>query len=100
MTYLPKAQEQMNGDLLVPETTKLFLHRVVRDLMAQLEGGAPIGTEMAGLVALEGALGACLEPLPSVREMLDLPDPDQERRGRNLLKALHGDGAARLNTVR
>jgi hypothetical protein len=85
MTYLPKAQEQMNGDLLVPETTKLFMHRVVRDLRAHLEGGATTGTEMAGLSALESALGACLEPLPSVREMLDLPDEAQERRGRNLL---------------
>ena len=85
MTYLPKAQEQMNGDLLVPETTKLFLHRVVRDLKAHLEGGATTGTEMAGLCALENALGACLEPLQSVREMLDLPDPEIERRGRNLL---------------
>ena len=35
-----------------------------------------------------------------MREMLDLPDPDQERRSRNLLKALHGDGAARLHAAR
>lgn len=85
MTYLPKAQEQMNGDLLVPETTKLFLHRVLRDVHARLEGGAGSRTDMAGLAALEHALGACLEPLPSVCEMLDLPDEEQERRGRALL---------------
>ena len=87
MTYLPKAQEQMNGDLLVPETTKLFMHRVVRDLRAHLEqqsGGVDL--EMTGLTALENALGPCLEPIPSVREMLDLPDPEEERRGRNLLR--------------
>lgn len=87
MTYLPKAQEQMNGDLLVPETTKLFMHRVVRDLRAHLErqnGGVDL--EVTGLAALENALGPCLEPIPSVREMLDLPDPEQERRGRNLLR--------------
>ena len=87
MTYLPKAQEQMNGDLLVPETTKLFMHRVVRDLRAHLEqqrGGVEL--EMTGLAALENALGPCLEPIPSVRDMLDLPDPEEERRGRNLLR--------------
>ncbi|RYY94882.1 MAG: hypothetical protein EOO24_23880 [Comamonadaceae bacterium] len=84
MSYLPKAQEQMNGDLLVPETTKLFLHRVLRDLQAQA-GGA--GSEQAvALTALESALGPCLEPLPTVREMLDLPDPEVERRGRALLR--------------
>jgi hypothetical protein len=91
MTYLPKAQEQMNGDLLVPETTKLFMHRVLRDLRGHLErqrGGVDL--DMTGLVALESALGPCLEPLPSVREMLDLPDPEEERRGRNLLKVAQG----------
>lgn len=86
MTYLPKAQEQMNGDLLVPETTKLFMHRVVRDLRAHLERqNEGVDLEKTGLAALENALGPCLEPIPSVREMLDLPDPEQERRGRNLL---------------
>lgn len=87
MTYLPKAQEQMNGDLLVPETTKLFLHRVVRDIKAHLEQeAAGADLEMTGLAALETALGPCLEPLPSVREMLDLPDPEEERRARALLR--------------
>ena len=87
MTYLPKAQEQMNGDLLVPETTKLFMHRVVRDLRAHLEQqSGNVDLEMTGLTALENALGPCLEPIPSVREMLDLPDPEEERRGRNLLR--------------
>ena len=100
MSYLPRAQEQMNGDLLVPETTKLFLHRMVRDLRAHLERTGSPELETTGLTALETALGPCLEPLPGVREMLDLPDPEQERRGRNLLKALHGDGAARLNAFR
>jgi hypothetical protein len=87
----------MNGDLLVPEATKLFLHRVMRDLKAHLERTGSPELECAGLRALETALGPCLEPLPSVREMLDLPDPEQERRGRNLLKAMHGDVAARLH---
>lgn len=100
MSYLPRAQEQMNGDLLLPEATKLFLHRVVRDLKAHLENSGSPEEETTGLAALETALGPCLEPLPSVREMLDLPDPEQEQRGRNLLKALHGDGAARLNIAR
>jgi len=87
MTYLPKAQEQMNGDLLVPETTKLFMHRVVRDLRAHLERQAGgVDLEMTGLTALENALGPCLEPIPTVREMLDLPDPEEERRGRNLMR--------------
>jgi len=86
MTYLPKAQEQMNGDLLVPETTKLFMHRVVRDLRAHLEQSDDVALELTGLAALESALGPCLEPLPSVREMLDLPDPVEERRGRALLR--------------
>ena len=86
MTYLPKAQEQMNGDLLVPETTKLFLHRVVRDLRAHLERSGDADLETTGLTALESALGPCLEPLPSVRDMLDLPDPEEERRGRALLR--------------
>jgi len=99
MSYLPRAQEQMNGDLLVPETTKLFLHRVVRDLKAHLERTGSPELETTGLAALENALGPCLEPLPSVREMLDLPDPEVERKGRNLLKALHPDAAARLNSV-
>jgi hypothetical protein len=86
MTYLPKTQEQMNGDLLVPEATKLFLHRVMHDLQDHLDGAPPTGTERAGLAALREALGACFEPLPSVREMLDLPDEAQEQRGRNLLR--------------
>jgi hypothetical protein len=87
MSYLPKAQEQMNGDLLVPETTKLFMHRVVRDIRAHLERcEADVDLEMTGLAALENALGPCLEPLPSVREMLDLPDPQEERRARALLR--------------
>jgi hypothetical protein len=87
MSYLPKAQEQMNGDLLVPETTKLFLHRVVRDLQESIERSGAAGSEQAiALTALEAALGPCLEPLPTVREVLDLPDPEQERRGRNLLR--------------
>ncbi|HZY16892.1 MAG TPA: hypothetical protein VFE82_00340 [Ramlibacter sp.] len=80
MTYLPKAQEQMNGDLLLPEATKLFLHRLVRDLKAQPD------LEPAALAALESALGPCLEPLPSLREMLDLPDPEQEARAHALLR--------------
>ena len=100
MSYLPRAQEQMNGDLLVPETTKLFLHRLLRDLKGHLEETGSPELETAGLAALERALGPCLEPLPSVREMLDLPDPEQERRGRNLLKSLHGDAAARLHAFR
>lgn len=100
MSYLPRAQEQMNGDLLLPEATKLFLHRVVRDLKAHLENSGSPEVETTGIAALETALGPCLEPLPTVREMLDLPDPDQERRSRNLLKALHGDGAARLHSAR
>ena len=100
MSYLPRAQEQMNGDLLLPEATKLFLHRMVRDLKAHLENSGSPDVETTGLAALETAIGPCLEPLPTVREMLDLPDPDQERRSRNLLKALHGDVAARLHTVR
>ena len=86
MTYLPKAQEQMNGDLLVPETTKLFMHRVVRDLRAYLEQQDAVELEMTGLTMLEAALGPCLEPLPTVLEMMDLPDPAQERRGRALLR--------------
>ncbi|WP_332813136.1 hypothetical protein [Ramlibacter sp.] len=97
MSYLPRAQEQMNGDLLVPETTKLFMHRVVRDLKAHLERSGSPELETTGLGVLEAALGPCLEPLPTVREMLDLPDPEAERRGRNLTKALHGDFAARLH---
>lgn len=100
MSYLPRAQEQMNGDLLVPETTKLFMHRVLRDLRAHLERTGSPDLETTGLSALESALGPCLEPIPGVREMLDLPDPEVERRGRNLLKTLHGDAAARLNSVR
>jgi hypothetical protein len=83
MSYLPKAQEQMNGDLLVPEATKLFLHRVVRDLHESI---AQSGEQALALTALEAALGPCLEPLPTVREVLDLPDPEQELRGRNLLR--------------
>jgi hypothetical protein len=87
MSYLPKAQEQMNGDLLLPETTKLFLHRVVRDLQATIEASGPAGgQDAAALAALQGALGPCLEPLPTVREVLDLPDPEVELRGRNLLR--------------
>lgn len=97
MSYLPRAQEQMNGDLLVPETTKLFLHRVVRDLKDHLARSGSPEVETIGLNALETALGPCLEPLPEVREMLDLPDPQTEQRGRNLMKALHGDGPARLH---
>jgi len=100
MSYLPRAQEQMNGDLLVPETTKLFLHRVLRDMRAHLERTGAPELETTGLNALENAIGPCLEPVPSVREMLDLPDPQEEQRGRNLLKALHGDGANRLNAFR
>lgn len=100
MSYLPRAQEQMNGDLLLPEATKLFLHRMVRDLKAHLERTGSPELESTGLAALETALGPCLEPLADVREMLDLPDPEEERRGRNLLKTLHVDGAARLHAVR
>ena len=98
MSYLPRAQEQLNGDLLVPETTKLFLHGVVRDLKEHLDGAqGDAELQRTALGALENALGPCLEPLPSVREMLDLPDPEAERRGRNLLTALHCDAAARLH---
>ena len=80
MSYLPRAQEQMNGDLLLPEATKLFLHRMVRDLKDHLERTGALEVERTGLAALEHAIGPCLEPLPTVREMLDLPDPEQERR--------------------
>jgi hypothetical protein len=100
MSYLPRAQEQMNGDLLVPETTKLFLHRVLRDVRAHLEETGSPELQITGLNALESAIGPCLEPIPGVREMLDLPDPEEERRGRNLLTAMHGDLAARLTTYR
>lgn len=99
MSYLPRAQEQLNGDLLVPETTKLFLHRVMRDLRAHLERSGSPDLEVTALTELESAIGPCLEPVPSVREMLDLPDPEQERRSRALLTSLHGDVAARLNTI-
>lgn len=86
MTYLPKAQEQMNGDLLVPEYTKLFLHRVVLDLQARLERAPDADLERLSLSTLQAALGPCHEPLAPVREMLDLPDPEEERRGRNLMQ--------------
>jgi len=100
MSYLPRAQEQLNGDLLVPETTKLFLHRVIRDLQAHLErSSGDVDLERTALSALEAALGPCLEPLPTVREALDLPDPEAERRARNLLKTLHCDAAARLQRM-
>jgi hypothetical protein len=85
MTYLPRAQEQMNGDLLVPEATKLFLHRLVLDLQERLERDADADLERMALTTLQAALGPCHEPLAPVREMLDLPDPQQEQRGRNLL---------------
>lgn len=84
MTYLPKAQEQLNGDLLLPEATKLFLHRVLRDLQGHPDSFAE--EERTGLAALAAALGPCHEPLPSVREMLDLPDPQAEARGQALLR--------------
>ncbi len=84
MTYLPKAQEQLNGDLLLPEATKLFLHRMVRDL--QDHPGALPEADRTGLQALAAALGPCHEPLPSVREMLDLPDPVHEARAQALLR--------------
>jgi hypothetical protein len=86
MKYLPKAQEQMNGDLLVPEATKLFLHRAIADLKTRLEIQDPQSCDRAALLALESALGTCPGPLPTVREMLDLVYPEQERRSRNLLK--------------
>lgn len=86
MTYLPKAQEQMNGDLLVPECTKLFLHRIVLDLQARLEQAADAELERLALTTLQTALGPCHEPLAPVREMLDLPDPQEELRGRNLMR--------------
>lgn len=86
MKYLPKAQEQMNGDLLVPETTKLFLHRAIADLKLRLEAQDPQSSDRAALVALESALGTCPGSLPTVRDMLDLVDPEQERRSRNLLR--------------
>lgn len=86
MNYLPKAQEQMNGDLLVPETTKLFLHRAIADLKLRLEAQEPHSTDLAALLALQSAPGTCAGPLPTVREMLDLPDEQQEQRSRNLLK--------------
>ena len=85
MTYLPKAQEQMNGDLLVPESTKLFLHRVMRDLQARLESAPDADLERTALSALQSAIGPCHEPVPSAREMLDLPDPEVEQRGRALM---------------
>ena len=87
MTYFPKAQEQMNGDLLVPESTKLFLHRVMRDMQARMEAEPGADLERTALTTLQEALGACHEPLPPVREMLDLPDPEVEQRARNLLRA-------------
>lgn len=86
MNYLPKAQEQMNGDLLVPETTKLFLHRAIADLRARLATQDPESPDHAALLALQAALGTSSGPLPTVREMLDLPDPAQELRSRNLLR--------------
>jgi hypothetical protein len=86
MKYLPKAQEQMNGDLLVPEATKLFLHRAIADLKSRLEAQDPHSCDRAALVALESALGTCTGPLPTVREMLDLGHPEQEQLSRNLLK--------------
>lgn len=87
MRYLPRAQEQLNGDLLVPEATKRFLHRALQDLQQHMEGQSGPDAEVgrASLLALEKALGPCFDPLPSAREMLDLPDPVQEARGRNLL---------------
>ena len=87
MSYLPRAQEQMNGDLLVPEATKLLLHRLVRDLKEHLGPSAEAAEpKMIALLALEAALGPCYEPLPSIEEMLDLPDAQQEMRGRQLLR--------------
>jgi hypothetical protein len=62
------------------------MHRVVRDLRAYLEQQDAVELEMTGLTMLEAALGPCHEPLPSVLEMMDLPDPAVERRGRALLK--------------
>ena len=61
---------------------------------------ADIPDRLTGLVPTATHSGPCLEPVPGVREMLDLPDPEQERRGRALLTSLHGDGAARLHTIR
>lgn len=82
MKQMPKAVRDLQGDLWVPAELADLLERVLRDARA-LEGQE----HHRCLAELERLMGFDEQrALPSARELLALPDPQQEQVAANLLK--------------
>ncbi|MBC5765093.1 hypothetical protein [Ramlibacter albus] len=90
MTYISKAQRQLDGDLLLRTDTQALLYRTVQELAARLQAekdGRPVGDPtdcLRALTALQDKLGLFHGDLPSVNDLLG--DPHREMVARNLLK--------------
>lgn len=82
MKQMPKAVRDLQGDLWVPAELAVLLERMLRDAHA-LESQQ----HRRCLAELEKLLGFDEQrALPSARELLNLPDPQEEQLAANLLK--------------
>jgi hypothetical protein len=90
MTYISKAQRQLDGDLLLRRDTQELLYRTVHELSVRLaaeQAGERPGDAsdcLRALAALRDKLGDFQGPLPTVSELLG--DPRKDMVARNLLK--------------
>jgi hypothetical protein len=82
MKQMPKAVRDLQGDLWVPAELADLLERVLRDARA-IESQE----HRRCLAELERLMGFNEQrALPSGRELLGMPDPQQEQLAENLLK--------------
>jgi hypothetical protein len=83
MTYISKAQRQLDGDLLLRTDTQALLYRTLHEVRLRLSAEQDADC-LRALAALQDKLGVFHGALPTVSELLG--DPRQERLARNLLK--------------
>ncbi len=88
MRHLPKAIPELDGGLFLPQPVVELLEAVLEEhqALATRVPDAPtdriVLEELTRLLRFTGPR----HPLPPSRELLGLPDPDEERIGRNLMR--------------
>ncbi len=88
MRHLPKAIPELDGGLFMPQPVVELLEAVLMEYQALATRVPDAPTDRIVLDELRQLLRwtGPRHPLPPSRELLGLPDPDEERVGRNFLK--------------
>ena len=88
MRHLPKAIPELDGGLFLPQPVVELLEAVLveHQSLAARVPDAPTDPIVLDELQLQLRFTGPRHPLPPSRELLGLPDPDEERMGRNLLR--------------